>query len=73
MVNIGGFWIIILVGLLGLIIIFIVVDFDDVSNVWVIFGGYIVGEKVYEFIDVGVIWINVLGVLLNILVLSIVY
>ncbi len=71
--NTGGSWTTISGGLPSLTITFIAVDPADADRVWVTFGGYTAGQKVYESVNAGSSWTNISGSLPNIPALSIAY
>lgn len=71
--NTGGSWSTISGALPSLTITFIAVDPADADRVWVTFGGYTAGQKVYESVNAGASWTNISGSLPNIPALSIAY
>ncbi len=71
--NAGGSWTPIRTGLPALRLTFIAVDPDNSQNVFVTFGGYTDGEKVYHSTNGGGAWTNVSGTLPNVPVNCIVF
>ena len=71
--NTGGSWTTISGSLPAITITFIAVDPADADRVWVTFGGFTAGQKVYESVNAGSSWTNISGSLPNSPALSIAY